>query len=332
MICDGVQMARQSKLASIRLGPDFLCVGMQKAGTDFLFDCLNGMEDFRLPLRKEMHHFDERKRLHPGGRQLLLDIANGTREGNYSDDDLFAFFAQLKIKWYNRKSVMPSGRRIKLDPENIGFLRNLCDYVRRGGTDDDYLTLFEPYREFVTGDITPAYSTVSVQRVEHVRQLLPEARIILCVRDPVARLWSQLNMAARRRLRNRLKRQPTKADIEEFQDILSIKRLRKRVERERFLRRSVAVETYRKWVAVFGEDNMLVINFEDLTRKTDPVLDKVSRLFARQPQIKKKIPRNKKANSLKIQIDDERRDLLSSALGDEVLEFQQLFDLHKDRV
>lgn len=325
-------MARQSKLASIPSGPDFLCVGMQKAGTDFLFDCLNGMDAFRLPLRKEMHHFDERKKLHPGGRQLLLDIANGIREGNYSDDDLFGFFAQMEIKWYNRTSVMPSGRRIKLDPENIGFLKNLCGYVSRGGTDDDYLALFEPYREYVTGDITPAYSTVSIERVEQVKRLLPEARIILCVRDPVARLWSQLNMAARRRLRNRLQRQPTRADIEEFQDILSIKRVRKRVERERFLRRSVAVETYRKWAAVFGEDNMLVINFEDLTRKTGQVLDRISLLFECPLQIEKSIPRNKKQGSLKLPIDDESRELLSSVLDDEVLEFHRLFDNHRDRV
>ena len=102
-----------------------MCVGMQKAGTDFLFDCLNGMDEFRLPLRKEMHHFDERKKLHPGGRQLLLDIANAIREGNYSDDELFSFFAQMEIKHRRIATIVVKAKATNLVAHvRIGFSIN----------------------------------------------------------------------------------------------------------------------------------------------------------------------------------------------------------------
>ena len=94
----------------------------------------------------------------------------------------------------------------------------------------------------------------------------------------------------------------------------------------------MTTEVYHKWVTVFGEDNLLVVNFDDLTRRTSKVLDKISLLFELPPQRAKSIPGNKKENSLKIRIDDERRGILSSVLGDEVVKFHQLFDSHKDRV
>jgi predicted naringenin-chalcone synthase len=34
------------------------------------------MPDFRMPLRKEIHHFDKFPDIHPGGRKLLDEVAS----------------------------------------------------------------------------------------------------------------------------------------------------------------------------------------------------------------------------------------------------------------
>src|SRR5689334_15761196 len=41
-----------------RTGPDFLCVGAQKAGTGWLYEQLRSHPDFWMPPVKELHYFD----------------------------------------------------------------------------------------------------------------------------------------------------------------------------------------------------------------------------------------------------------------------------------
>jgi hypothetical protein len=46
-------------------GPDFFCVGLQKGGTQWLYDQLQHHPDFWMPPIKELHYFD---RAFPGRR------------------------------------------------------------------------------------------------------------------------------------------------------------------------------------------------------------------------------------------------------------------------
>src|SRR5205085_9115453 len=48
-----------------RLGPDFLCMGAQRAGTGWLYEQLRNHPDFWMPPLKELHYFD---RIARGGR------------------------------------------------------------------------------------------------------------------------------------------------------------------------------------------------------------------------------------------------------------------------
>jgi hypothetical protein len=57
-----------------------------------------------------------------------------------------------------------------------------------------YAAHFADARHRLAGEITPAYSALSAGRVRLVRRLLPEARVILVLRDPVERAWSQFTM------------------------------------------------------------------------------------------------------------------------------------------
>ena len=71
----------------------------------------------------------------------------------------------------------------------------------------DYLYLRQPDVSHV-GDITPAYSTLSIDRFSLIREGLAEKKfqpkIIFLMRDPVERVWSQL------RMNNRFKFERTK--------------------------------------------------------------------------------------------------------------------------
>ncbi len=272
-------------------GPEFLGIGMQKAGTGFLYECLQNMHSFRLPLRKEVHHFDNYGDVHPGGARLLEKAAEQMNVDSSSTETMQQGFASKKVKWPFKGKIELAGRRLELDQPDLGFLKNFSVYVNGGAEDQAYLDLFTPYRDYLSGEITPAYSTLDSETIEHVHGLIPGVKIILCVREPVARLWSQVNMRTRSDFFKRYDRQPEAADIAEFSYLLRAEHLEQLVHQNRFLSRSLASQVYRKWIDVFGEENLLVINFKDLVGKTALVLDKTCEFLDTSKQVKKSFPR-----------------------------------------
>jgi len=96
--------------------------------------------------------------------------------------------------WCENDWITLANRRIKADRTNLEFFQKLSLYLVEGGRDEEYLQLFVPYKDCITGDIMPGYSKLGDDEVKRAKSLLPDTRIILCVRDPVARLWSQINM------------------------------------------------------------------------------------------------------------------------------------------
>lgn len=62
---------------------------------------------------------------------------------------------------------------------------------------DAYSRLFEPKGALLSGDITPAYSTLSDELIERIVVRFPNLKVIFLARDPVERAWSQLSMGVR---------------------------------------------------------------------------------------------------------------------------------------
>lgn len=149
-------------------GPDFVCIGLPKAGTRWLFDQMVGRPDVWMPPIKEISFLNgiprpsndarigaERARLRERG-PLLTDVA---RQRRFLD--LFADHAAHvgDLDWYRRLFDMKGGRR--------------------------------------SGDVSPAYSGLSDARIAEVAEALPETRFILLLREPAERLWSSLCMNVR---------------------------------------------------------------------------------------------------------------------------------------
>ncbi len=59
------------------------------------------------------------------------------------------------------------------------------------------MRLFADAGDRMTGDITPTYATMDSEDVAYVRTLVPGARIIYLLRDPIERFWSELLLHCR---------------------------------------------------------------------------------------------------------------------------------------
>ena len=61
----------------------------------------------------------------------------------------------------------------------------------------NYSELFTAKRTLLSGDITPAYSTLNDELIGRIVGYFPNLKVIFLARDPVDRAWSQLSMSVR---------------------------------------------------------------------------------------------------------------------------------------
>src|SRR4051794_30739459 len=116
-------------------GPDFICIGAQKAGTGWLYEQLRSHPDFWMPPLKEVHYFDRLGRDRP------------TR-GNEVDD---------RVK---------AARKASRDSRDVHFLDVMEELRSKQEIDMElYARLFEAKGSLLSGDITPGYSILAEEIV-----------------------------------------------------------------------------------------------------------------------------------------------------------------------
>src|SRR5207247_9968821 len=62
---------------------------------------------------------------------------------------------------------------------------------------ESYGRLFCHKGSLLSGDISPAYSTLTDEIIERVVDHFPNLKVVFLARDPVERAWSQLSMGVR---------------------------------------------------------------------------------------------------------------------------------------
>lgn len=149
--------------------PHFLGIGAPKAGTTWLYENLRQHPQVWLPPLKEIHYFDR------GKRPYLLDGLARSAQKRY-----------LLRRW-----LTPALADLRQSPKNLRWHIRFFAEVR---TPAWYHALFCPQAEQLAGDITPAYSVLPADKIAQVAQLLPTAKIILILRDPLERIWSHAAM------------------------------------------------------------------------------------------------------------------------------------------
>jgi hypothetical protein len=153
--------------------PDFIGIGAQKSGTTWLYHNLRVHPQLYVP-RKEVHYFD--KKIH---EKFNLRV----RIFGKSPEDQ---------RWRRQFRHLITAHLVK-KPSPANLLRDLRYYLMPPG-DEWYASIFKPKKGEVAGEITPAYSIIGREMVARVHELMPEAKIIFLIRNPIERDWSQTVM------------------------------------------------------------------------------------------------------------------------------------------
>jgi hypothetical protein len=160
-------------------GPGFLIIGAQRAGTSWLWRELRAHPDIWMPAVKELHWFD-RSPTYPSPSYFMARSGLGEMVGRGEDSTV----------WRRRFA-----RRLAADLPRWELVRWDLAYFLARRSDDWYLSLFGPGDGRVRGEATPAYAMLADEDVERIATLLPDVRIVFCLRDPIERAWSQLRQS-----------------------------------------------------------------------------------------------------------------------------------------
>ncbi len=212
--------------------PNFLCIGAQKAGTTWLYNILQHHPDIWMPPMKEIHYFDYLHLKHidwPRKRMQQLQTALGQFiKGNFNYQKL-EFLAKMAVTE-------------KFD-------------------DNYYLSLFNQANRKIVADITPDYSALNSQGFAHIAQLLPEAKIIFIMRNPIKRAWSQAVMQRRKDIANQ-----KSISHQEWIEVLN---------NSRNYRLSNYIETVELCKSYFTRENRLFLIYDDICDRPLKTIEKI---------------------------------------------------------
>ena len=214
--------------------PDFLGIGAQKAGTTWLGRNLQAHPEIWMPRVKEIHYFDEK--FHESRNTTLRLVRRIFGAGG----------ANRRWRRQIRRRTRKHLRRFSRED----FSWDLRYYLGAPG-DGWYASLFEPGRGRMIGEITPAYSTLGPDVVRRVHRLVPDARIVFMMRNPVERVWSQAVMSFDRTKGKSI-------------DSVTEEELLRMFSGEGFRRRTDYLRTLEAWSSFYPEEQIFVGFLEDI--------------------------------------------------------------------
>ena len=270
----------------VELGPDFLCVGMQKAGTGWLYDQLQFHPDFWMPPIKEFHYLS----------RDVPKVSNAVK-------------SLQKARRAKRLNKPRAGSRRSWGENDMEFLEEAAALAGKPLDLDKYARLFRFKGKLVSGDVTPGYSGMEGDIIEKVAQKFPEIRVFVLVRDPVSRAWSQLSMAHRR---------------EKFDASLLTNpaRFRRYLERYPQLQRvGYPARIVERWQRHAPKLNFRYFFFDDIAAKPEETRrDILTFLGADANKSSGEIPpdHNRKASAAKLEMTDEIKAVLVDFFKDEI--------------
>ena len=203
--------------------PSFLGIGAQKSATTWLYRCLKRHPEVYLPPSKEIHYFDG------------------------SD-----FWKRSKRKFRNIVR--------RRDYKSLWWLfKYACVYPKN---DAWYRSLFPGSGYKAVGDITPAYSALGDEQVQRVKSLMPNARIIFVMRNPVDRVWSAVRWQF-----GTVQRRPL--------ETLTVEEILEYVDWEPTVRRTSYLDTMEIWEKYYPRDQILYKYYDDIRENPERIIKSV---------------------------------------------------------
>lgn len=151
--------------------PDCLCIGAQKSATSWMYTTLKSVPGVFCPAIKEVSYFIEAQRA-----------------------------SAQWVKAFRKEQVEREQLRIrKRGIAEQGVLESLAqlEYIDTDQVSDQwYKGIFGfAAAEDICCDLCPNYMSMVQEGIEHVMRMNPRVRILMIVRDPVDRAWSQIRMS-----------------------------------------------------------------------------------------------------------------------------------------
>lgn len=156
---------------------NFLGVGVQKSASSWLWSVLKKHPDIWMPPRKELHYFD-RSIKYPSPSFLASSKLSERLNSCQDHNVLFRNKLENELKFNSQK-------------KNIESILWYNKYFLSDYDDEWYNSLFEQGVGRVSGEITPAYSILDKDDIYKIKNIYPKLKIILILRNPVDRAWSQ---------------------------------------------------------------------------------------------------------------------------------------------
>ena len=222
------------------MGSYFLGIGAQKGGTSWLYRCLDLHPDIWLPPVKELHFFNERMR--SGSERLPPRLA--TRRARVELRELVAHLLHRRDP-----AALGWALRYFLPHRDIAWYRSVLRHRSRP----------------LTGEITPAYATLSDAEVAAIAHELPGVRAILLLRNPLERTYSHAVMD--------LTRGGRKASTLRTDELIA------HVHSRGSLARTAYVETIDRWQRYLGASRLFVGFYDEIAERPVRLLRRVCRFL-----------------------------------------------------
>ena len=153
-------------------------IGAQKAGTTWTHALLSQSPEVHLPPAKELHYFDIETGLNPVSYDVRLKTLEKIRATLERDRPHPRPETLARLRWITALLSIHGG-------DARGRHAPYLSYLSQGAAGAR-----------VIADFTPAYAILPPETLAEMAGLVPRTRFLFILRDPVARMWSQIRMTA----------------------------------------------------------------------------------------------------------------------------------------
>ncbi len=258
--------------------PNFIGIGATKSASTWLWLNLKQHPGIDLPPLKELHYFNRLKKC-PASK-IHKRIAWLTSRDN------------ANRPWFLK--ILKDAFKFQTLPEIPWYLHYLL------GTFDDewYFSLFDKLKPgSVTGEITPCYSALEIADIQAVYRILPDAKIVFLMRNPVDRAWSHLKHYLSRIEKRSVKVLAEQTMLEYLNNAL-------------FFSRGNYPRILDNWQAVFPEHQIFLGFFDEVLLDPEGLMKRLFRFLGLDPAIHPGLIRTKISSSESVAIPQKIKDVL----------------------
>jgi hypothetical protein len=279
---------------------NFLGIGVQKSASSWLWSILKEHDDIWMPPRKELHYFD-RSLCYPSPSFLATDKLIDRLSSDESHNKIF-----------KNRLTSELGSKVDRREKNIKWYSN---YFLGTYNDEWYVSLFEDGEGKVKGEFTPAYSILNKKDIEHIHTLFPSLKVILILRNPIERAWSQARFYMTRNSFN------INSDVDKLKEF---------IDSDIQMTRGDYINIINNWSSIFSKENLFIGFYDEIEEDNQKFISKVCDfLEIKKENILKNDILNKKINvSIEMEIPKEIKNYLIDKYWSEVEMLSKTFSYY----